>query len=107
MAVAEVLDAPEKIAAGDAGGGEEDVRAAHEVVAGEHLVEVVTAVDRGLALLVVAGPQLAEDLAAEALDRRGGDDALGRTADPPEQVDLGVLVHGDHRGGDVAVGDEA
>ena len=51
---------------------------------------VVAGVDGRLALLVVARPEAAEDLAAEALDRGGRDDALRRAADSPEQVDAGA-----------------
>src|SRR4051794_19339148 len=51
-----VADAPQELAVGDAGGREEAVVAGHEVVGGEHLVEVVAALDGGGALAVVAGP---------------------------------------------------
>ena len=85
-----VAHALQELAVGDAGGGEEDVVAGDEAVDVEDLVEVVAGVDRGLALVVVARPEPAEQLAAEALDRGGGDHALGRAADSPEQVDAGV-----------------
>src|SRR5207237_10756763 len=59
-----VVHAVEHVAVGHAGGGEEDVVAGHEAVDVEHLVEVVAALDRPLALLVVARPEAAEHLAA-------------------------------------------
>ena len=77
-----------------------------EVVGGQHRVEVVAGVDGPLALVVVGGAEPALDDAAEALDRAGGDDALGGAADAEQQVDAGVGP-GRHDGaGDVAVGDE-
>ena len=72
----------------------------------QHPVQVVAGVERALPLRVVLGPQLALDGAAEALDRAGGDDALGRAADAQQQVDAGALAGGHDRAGDVAVGDE-
>ena len=61
----------------------------------------------GGALLVVAGPEAALDGAAHALERRGGDDALGRAADAEQDVGAGVGPGGGDAAGDVAVGDEA
>jgi hypothetical protein len=46
-------------------------------------------------------------IAAHALERRGGDDALGRAADAEQDVDAGVGPRGGDRTGDVAVTDEA
>ena len=59
----------------------------HEVVGGEHAVEVVAGVEGGLALLVVARIEPALDVAPQALERRRGDDPLGGPADAVEQVD--------------------
>src|SRR5829696_193826 len=73
--------AAEERAAGDAGRGDEDVVARDEVVGRQHAVDVVAGVEQLLPLHVVARPEPALDRAAHALDRRGGDDALGRTAD--------------------------
>src|SRR3954454_1693020 len=56
-AVAPVADALQEVAATDAGGGEEDLFTGDQVVGGEDLVEVVARVERGRALLVVAGPE--------------------------------------------------
>ena len=58
----------------------------------EHPLELVAGVDGGLALLVVARPEPAEDLAAEAVDRGRREHALGGAADAPEQVDAGALA---------------
>ena len=55
--VAPVANALEQLAVGDAGGREVHVVAADEIVDGEHLVEVVPEVERGAALVVVAGPR--------------------------------------------------
>ena len=80
-----------------------DVR---EVVRREDLVEVVAGVLRARAFVVVARPQAAEHVAAEALHRARRDDALGRAADAEQQVDAGLFARGVDRPGDVAVGDE-
>ena len=53
-------------------------------------VEVVAEGLGGAPLLVVARVQDALDLAAEALEGGGGDDALGRAADAEEDVGAGV-----------------
>src|SRR5215208_6792424 len=84
-----VAHALQDVAVGDTGGGEEAVVAPDEVVDGQHLLEVIAGVERGLALLVVARPQPAEQLAADALKRRGRDHALGGPADSPQHVDGG------------------
>ena len=84
---AAVADALEDVAVGDAGGGEEDVLPRAEIVAGQHPVEVVAGVDRRLALVVVAGPEPSQQLAAHRLQRRRREHALGRAADPPEEID--------------------
>ena len=78
----------------------------HEVVGDEHAVEVVAEVERGAALVVVAGPEPALDRAAEALDARRGDHAFGRAADAEQHVDAGVAPRDRDRAGDVAVLDE-
>ena len=44
--------------------------------------------------------------AAQALERRGGDHALGRAADAVEQVDARAAPGGRDGAGDVAVGQE-
>ena len=78
----------------------------HQVVGGQHRVEVVARVDGGLALVVVAGPQPALQLAAHALEGGGGDDALGRAADAEQDVGAGLGPRGGDGAGHVAVGDE-
>ena len=102
-----VVHALEQLAVGDAGGGEEAVVARHEVVGAQHLVEVVAGVEGGVALVVVAGPEPALELAAHALEGGGGDDALGRAADAEEDVGARVGQGGGDGAGHVAVGDEA
>ncbi len=72
----------------------------------QDLVEVVAGVQGGPALVVVAGPEPAVDGAAQALERAGGDHALGGAADPDEQVDAGLRPGGHDRAGDVAVEQE-
>src|SRR5262249_46138811 len=69
-------------------------------------VEVVTGLDGGLPLLVVAGVEASLDGAAQALEGRGGDDALGRATDAVEQVDAPAAPGGRDGAGDVAVGQE-
>ena len=105
--VAAVAHAAHQLAVGDAGGHEEGVVAGDEVVGAEHEVgvEVVPGVQRALALVVVLRPQLALDLAADALHRAGRDDALRGAADAEHQVDAGVGAGGHDRAGHVAVGD--
>ena len=103
---AAVPNALQEVAVGDAGGGEEHVLAGDEPVDVEDFIEVVAGVDRGLALGVVARPEPAEQLPAEALDRRRREHALRRPADPPEQVDSGLRGNGEQRRGDVAVADQ-
>ena len=61
---------------------------------------------RGAALVVVAGPEPAVDGAAEALQRAGGDDALGRAADAEQHVGAALGPRRRDGAGDVAVGDE-
>src|ERR1051326_2640566 len=98
--------AVEQVSVGDSGRREEDVLTRHEVVRRQHAVEVVAAVDRALTLVVVARPQLPLDLAAEALERARGRDALRGTTDPVEQIHAVTTATGDDRTGHVAVGDE-
>src|SRR5215218_1179390 len=98
--------APQQLAVGHAGGGEEHVLAPDQVVDGQHLVEVVALVEGGPALVVVARPQPAEHGRVQALERAGGDHRLRRAADPHQQVDAGALARGHDRPGDVPVGDE-
>src|SRR5690606_18494247 len=81
-----VVHTAQQITVGDAGGAEEHVVAPHEVVGGQHPVEVVPRVDRLLPLLVVLRPQPALQLAAEALHGARRDDALRRTADTEQHV---------------------
>src|SRR5438067_3729623 len=76
-----VVHALQHLPVGDAGDGEEAVVAGHEIVGVEHPVEVVTGVDGGLALIVVARPQASLDLAAHAFHRCCRDHAFGRTSD--------------------------
>ena len=63
---ARVADALEHVAVGHAGGREEAVVAAHEVVLREHAVDVVAGVDRRLALVVVARRQPPDQPAADS-----------------------------------------
>src|SRR5262249_38807348 len=69
MAVVEIPHPVEQVTVGDAGGGEEDVLPAHQVVRVQHPGKAVAGVLRRLALLVASRPQPAEDAPADALDR--------------------------------------
>jgi hypothetical protein len=101
-----VADAVHELAVGDAGRDEEAVVGRHEVVGRQDAIQIVPGVDRALALVVIDGPQLALDDAADGLDRARRDDALGRAADADEQVDPGVGTRCGDAAGDVAVDDE-
>jgi hypothetical protein len=101
------VDAAHELAVSDAGGGEEAVVAAHEIVGGEDGVEVVTRLDGCGAFLVVAGPQPALQLSAHALEGGGGDHAFGRASDAEQDVGARVGPRGGDGTGHVAVGDEA
>ena len=101
-----VADARHQLAVGDAGGGEEHVVRGDQVVGGEHPVEVVPGVERLAPLGVVLGRELAQDHAAEALERAGRDDALRGAADAEHQVDAGVRAGRHDRAGHVPVGDQ-
>src|SRR4051794_40127305 len=81
-----VADSLEQVSVGHAGGREEDVLAGHQAIDVEHLIEVVPGVESGPALFVVAGPQAPDQLPAHRLDRRGRENAFGRSADSPQQV---------------------
>ena len=105
-AVREVVDALDQLAVGDAGQGEEDVAAAHQVVDGQHLIQASPSRFGLRALVVVARPQLALDVAAQALQRGGGEDRLGRAADAQQHVDARVGQRRHQAAGHVAVGDQ-
>src|SRR5918995_5822471 len=99
-------DAAQEDAARDAGRGDEDILARDQIVGREHAVDVVAGVDELLALHVVAWPQLALNGAAQALDRRGGDNALWGAPDPHQHVHAGERLRCCDRRGDVAVPDQ-
>ena len=101
------MHAAQQVAVGHAGGAEEDVVAAHEVVGVQDAVEVVAGIDGLPALGVVLRPQPSLQLAADALQRAGRDDALRRAADAEQHVDAGGQAGRGDRARDVAVGDEA
>ena len=106
-AVARVADAAEPVAVGDAGGREEDVFALDEVVEVEDLVDVHAFFFALLTVFVVARPELALHVAADALDGAGSDDGFRRAADSHEEVDSGIRFAGGERSRYVSVGDEA
>ena len=100
-------DAVEQVTVGDAGRGKEDIVPGDQVVGGQNPVEVVAGVDCRLAFLVVAGPELADDFPAEALDRGRGEHAFGV---PPMPQSRSMPVSSETRPAarpDVTVGDEA
>src|SRR5690606_3162783 len=70
---------------------------------GHDPIEILAGLDGESPLLLVAGPQTALDLAAHALQRRGGDDGLGGATDAEQHVDLLVVLGGGDGGGDVTV----
>src|SRR5205085_9126755 len=98
-----VADALQQVAVRDPGAREEDVVAAAETVLVEYLVEVVALVDRGLALLLVSRPEATDDAAAHRLDAGRRQHALGRSADPVQQVDGRALRRCQKRAGHVAM----
>ena len=61
---------------------------------------------RCVAFLVVARMQPALDHSAQALERGGGDDPFGRSADAIEQIDPCAPPGRRDRSGNVAVGDQ-
>src|SRR3954447_6657816 len=79
-----VAHAVQQLAAGHAGGREEDVVAGDEIVDGEDALEVVARLQRRRALALVARVQPAEHRAVEAFWRAARDHALGRAADAYE-----------------------
>src|SRR5690606_36321772 len=93
----------QELATGDARGREEDVVGRHQVVGGHDPIEILAGLHGESPLLLVAGPQTALDLAAHALQRRGGDDGLGGATDAEHHVDLLVVLGGGDGGGDVTV----
>src|SRR5438270_4377487 len=97
----------QELAVGDAGGREERVVSADEVVSAQHSVEVVPLLDGSLALRVVSGPEAPLNLTIHALEGGGGDHPFGCATDAEEDVDVEV---GPGRGNGteyVAVGNEA
>src|SRR6185312_2829024 len=101
-----VAHASEQVAVGDPGGGEEAVVPLDQVIGQQDGVDVVALGLGQLALLVVAGPQPALQLAPHALDGAGGQHSLGGAADAEEDVDPGSGPGGGHDPGHVAVGDQ-
>src|SRR4029077_7437419 len=87
--------------------GEVDVVTAHEIVDHQYPVEVVSHVECGAALFLVAGPEPALNRTADALERARGDDPFGSTADSEQHVGSRVAPRNRDRTRDVAVGDEA
>ncbi len=66
------MDSLDQLAIGDASQGEEDVVAADQVVDGQDLIEAEAELFGLGALVVVARPELALDVATEAFQRGGG-----------------------------------
>ena len=74
---------------------------------GEDTVDVVDPVlGRGLDLGAGGRPELGLQLAAEAAERRGGEDGLPRAADPDREVVVRAADRGGDRRGHVAVLDQ-
>src|SRR4051794_25273607 len=106
-AAAEEPNALEQFAGGNAGGSEDEVVAGREVFGDVDAVLVAVAHPRpAFALIVIAISEAGLDLAAEAAQRRGGDDALGRTARAHDGVDAGARNSTGDRRGQIAVTDE-
>src|SRR5215207_6204300 len=99
--------AVDELAVGHAGGHEERVVAAHQVV---ELVDAV-AIESGRlaagALGVVLRRELALHEAAQCLDGARGGDALGAAADADAHVDARLVACGVDATGDVAVADQS
>ena len=106
-AAAEIAHALEQVAGRDAGRGEDEVLARREVLGRVDALLVAVAHRRAARpLLVAAVAEAGLDLAAEAAQRGGRQDALRRAADAHDGVDAGALDRAADRGRQVAVGDE-
>jgi hypothetical protein len=92
-----------QLTVGDAGQCEEHVVAAHQVVDREHGVHRQPELLGLLALFVVARPQLALDIAAQALERRRRKHRLGRAADTHQHVRARIWQRGHDAARDVAI----
>ena len=99
-------DAVEQLAVGDPRGGEEAVVALHQVVGGQHGVEVVPGLDGGRPLRLVARVEPPLDLPAHAFEGGGGQYAFGRAADAEEDVGAGARPARCDGPGHVTVGNE-
>src|SRR5947209_781334 len=106
-ALRRVTDTLEQDSVGHAGRSKEGFFSAAKILRRQDSREVVAGVDGSVPLLVVPRPQPSLDLAADALQRCGRNDAFGRTADPIQKVDTGSFLRGGDRAGDVAVADQA
>ena len=102
-----VVHAVEERAVRHAGRGDEDVLARDEIVRVQDGRRVEPGVEQRLALVVVARPEPSLDAAADALERRGRDDAFRRAADAVEHVDARARLRRGDRRRDVAVADQA
>src|SRR6266542_5279575 len=67
---------------------------------------IMARIDGAAPLGIVPRFELAQDDAAQARDRAGGDDALGRAPDAEQQVDPGALAGRHDRPGHIPVRDE-
>src|SRR5690606_40265385 len=93
--------ASDELTVGHAGRDEDGVVALDQIIGLVDLVHLQPCVDAALALLVVAGPEDALDVAAERLDRAGGHDALGAAAHADAHVGARAVPRGVDAAGDV------
>ncbi len=101
-----VAHAVQQGALGDAGGGEDGV-GPDDFVQGVLLVEIGDTETRGPGALVgVAEYQAPLELAADTLERRAGQHALGCAALADVKIDAGLRLGGVHHARDVAIGDK-
>src|SRR5829696_2648722 len=98
----EVLDPPEGLARRHAGRGEDHIVAPDQVVQGKLVLRIFEPVlFELLHLRALRRPHPGLHLSADALHDRGGQDALGRPADPDDRVQVGAAQPDRDRGCEV------
>ncbi len=83
-------NAPYQVPVGDAGGDEDDILAAHEVVEAQDPVQIAEAHRlRAFAFVDIARLETAHETAAQTLERGCREDAFGRAAGAHRHVNAG------------------
>ena len=105
--VTEKANATNQVAVGDAGRTEDHIVATHEIIDFQDALDIAKAhLNRPLRFGLIARLEPSHEVSPKALDRRGGQDALGRAAGSHCNVDAGRLDGGCDARVDVAVGDQ-